>query len=39
MGESVMFGEGLTYEESIPAQVAAMTGMQAGNLAVHGYGK
>ena len=38
MGESVMFGEGLTYEESIPAQVAAMTRMQTANLAVHGYG-
>jgi hypothetical protein len=37
-GESVMFGEGLTWEESIPAQVGAMTGMQAANLAVHGYG-
>jgi len=37
-GESVMFGEGLTYEESIPAQVGAMTGVQTANLAVHGYG-
>lgn len=37
-GESVMFGEGLTYEESIPAQVATMTGIQTANLAVHGYG-
>jgi hypothetical protein len=37
-GESVMFGEGLTWEESIPAQVGAMTGMQTANLAVHGYG-
>lgn len=37
-GESVMFGEGLTYEESIPAQVGAMTGTQTANLAVHGYG-
>jgi len=37
-GESVMFGEGLTYAESIPAQVGAMTGMQTANLAVHGYG-
>ena len=37
-GESVMFGEGLSYEESIPAQVAAMTGIQTANLAVHGYG-
>jgi hypothetical protein len=37
-GESVMFGEGLTWDESIPAQVAAMTGIQGANLAVHGYG-
>src|SRR5215470_10688199 len=37
-GESVMFGEGLNYEESIPAQVGAMMGMQTANLAVHGYG-
>src|SRR6185295_11916912 len=27
-GESVMFGEGLTWEESIPAQVGAMMGIQ-----------
>ena len=37
-GESVMFGEGLTWEESIPAQVGAMAGIQTANLAVHGYG-
>jgi hypothetical protein len=37
-GESVMFGEGLTWEESIPAQVGAMTDLQTANLAVHGYG-
>lgn len=37
-GESVMFGEGLSWEESIPAQVGAMLGMQTANLAVHGYG-
>jgi hypothetical protein len=37
-GESVMFGEGLTYEESIPGQVGAMMGVQTANLAVHGYG-
>src|SRR5215470_553742 len=37
-GESVMFGEGLEYEESIPAQVSTMTGVQSANLAVHGYG-
>jgi hypothetical protein len=38
IGESVMFGEGLTWEESIPAQVEALTGIQSANLAVHGYG-
>lgn len=37
-GESVMFGEGLTYAESIPAQVSAMMEIQTANLAVHGYG-
>jgi hypothetical protein len=36
-GESVMFGEGLTWEESIPAQVSGMLGVQSANLAVHGY--
>lgn len=38
IGESVMFGEGLNYEESIPAQVGMMIGIQTANLAVHGYG-
>ena len=37
-GESVMFGEGLTWEESVPAQVGAMMGMQSANLAVDGFG-
>jgi hypothetical protein len=36
-GESVMFGEGLTWEESVPAQVGAMLQVQSANLAVHGY--
>jgi hypothetical protein len=36
-GESVMFGEGLTWEESIPAQTAAILGVNSANLAVHGY--
>jgi hypothetical protein len=36
-GESVMFGEGLTWDESIPAQVAVMLNVQTANLAVHGY--
>ena len=37
-GESVMFGKGLTWEESVPAQVGAMLGRQSANLAVDGYG-
>jgi hypothetical protein len=37
-GESVMFGEGLTWQESVPAQVGAMLSIQSANLAVHGYG-
>jgi hypothetical protein len=36
-GESVMFGEGLAWDESIPAQTGAMLGVQSANLAVHGY--
>jgi len=37
IGESIMFGEGLTWDESIPAQVASMTRVQSANLAVHGF--
>src|SRR3954471_9614294 len=37
VGESVMFGEGLTWEERIPAQVESMLGVQSANLAVHGF--
>jgi hypothetical protein len=37
-GESVLFGEGLTWEESIPAQTGAIAGLQSANIAVHGYG-
>lgn len=37
IGESVMFGEGLSWEESIPAQVGAMMSLQSANLAVHGF--
>ena len=36
-GESVMFGEGLNWDETIPAQVGALMGVQSANLAVHGY--
>ena len=37
VGESVMFGEGLTWDESVPAQVGAIMGIQSANLAVHGF--
>lgn len=36
-GESVMFGEGLMWEETVPAQVGAILGVQSANLAVHGF--
>ncbi len=36
-GESIMVGHGLTWEESVPAQVGALLGMQSANLAVHGF--
>jgi len=36
-GESVMFGEGLTWDESVPAQTGATLGIGTANLAVHGY--
>src|SRR5262249_42238629 len=35
-GESVMFGDGLTYDESVPAQVEAALGVQSVNMAVDG---
>jgi hypothetical protein len=37
-GESVMFGEGLTWEETVPAQVGVQLGVQSANIAVHGFG-
>ena len=36
-GESVMVGEGLNWDETIPAQVGALMEVQSANLAVHGY--
>ena len=36
-GESVMVGEGLTWDETIAARVGDAAGLQAANLAVHGY--
>src|SRR5258708_6113967 len=36
-GESIMVGQGLTWKETVPAQVEAMMGVQSANLAVHGF--
>ncbi|HYX27712.1 MAG TPA: hypothetical protein VE863_04035 [Pyrinomonadaceae bacterium] len=36
-GESIMVGERLTWDESIPGQVSAITGLQSANVAVSGY--
>jgi len=36
-GESTMFGEEMTWQESIPAQTGAIMGMQSANLAVSGF--
>jgi hypothetical protein len=36
-GESTMVGEGLNWDESIPAQVGALLGVQSANLAVSAY--
>jgi hypothetical protein len=36
-GESVMFGEGLPWDETIPAQTEKLLGIQSANIAVHGY--
>jgi hypothetical protein len=36
-GESVMAGEGLNWDETIPAQVGARMELQSANLAVDGY--
>jgi hypothetical protein len=37
VGESVMFGEGLAWDDTIPARVGAILHVQTANLAVHGY--
>jgi hypothetical protein len=37
IGESIMFGEGLAWNETVPAQVEMMTGIPGANLAVHGF--
>jgi hypothetical protein len=36
-GESVMAGHGLNWEESVPAQVEALLGLQTANIAVNGF--
>jgi len=36
-GESVMFGEGVDWQDTVPARVAAALGLQTVNAAVHGY--
>ncbi|WP_394842851.1 hypothetical protein LZC95_37985 [Pendulispora brunnea] len=38
VGESVVLGLGITYEESFPALVGEALGVQIANLAVHAYG-
>jgi len=37
-GESMMFGEGLAWEESVPGQVETRLGAPSAVLAVHGFG-
>ena len=37
VGESIMTGHGLTYDEAIPGRVEARTGLQAANLSVGGF--
>lgn len=37
-GESIMAGQALPWDETVPAQVEALLGVQSANLAVHGYG-
>lgn len=36
-GESVVFGYGLDFADTLPAQVAAMTGLQAANMGVNAH--
>jgi hypothetical protein len=36
-GESIMLGEGLTWDETVPAQTGAMLGVQSANLGVSGF--
>jgi hypothetical protein len=36
-GESIIFGHGLEWDETIPAQVEGLTGLQSANIAVEAY--
>jgi hypothetical protein len=36
-GESILFGYGLPWRDTVPARVEAMTGLQSANLAVNAY--
>ncbi len=36
-GESAMVGQGLNWEETVPAQVEKLTGIESANIAVHGF--
>jgi len=36
-GESMMFGEGLAWDESVPAEVGKIMNIQSANLSVHGF--
>jgi hypothetical protein len=36
-GESIMLGQGIDWEETVPAQVETILGIQSANLAVHGF--
>lgn len=36
-GESIMAGQGLTWEETVPAQVEKLMSVQTANIAVHGF--
>jgi hypothetical protein len=37
LGESIMFGAKLNWEETIPGQLQAMTGIQSANLAINAF--
>jgi hypothetical protein len=36
-GESIMVGQGLAWDETVPARVGTLLGVQSANLAVHGF--